>query len=120
MKTLLRTGLLILVSAVLIQIPARAQAPAGQAPAAQTGQNANPKDQVIVPTSGANIHMSAGSGAELLVTVPKGTVLTVLARDKEWLQVQLTPELRKTGRVYRWYKNEDKGWMHDSTVQLVK
>jgi hypothetical protein len=30
--------------------------------------------------------------------------------------VQLTPDLRKTGMVMRWYKNEDRGWMHDSTV----
>ena len=22
--------------------------------------------------------------------------------------------------VMRWYKNEDRGWMHDSTVELVK
>jgi hypothetical protein len=34
--------------------------------------------------------------------------------------VQLTPELRKTGLVMRWYENEDRGWMHDSTVVPVK
>jgi prophage antirepressor-like protein len=44
----------------------------------------------------------------------------VLGRDKEWVQVQLSPELRKTGMVMRWYKNEDRGWMHDSTVEIVK
>ena len=35
------------------------------------------------------------------------------------VQVQPTPELRKTGMVMRWYKNEDRGWMHDSTVERV-
>jgi hypothetical protein len=51
---------------------------------------------------------------------PRDAVLTVLTRDKEWVQVQLTPELRKTGLVMRWYKNEVRGWMHDSTVVPVK
>jgi uncharacterized protein YgiM (DUF1202 family) len=77
-------------------------------------------ERVRVPTSYANVHMGAGSGSEVLVLVPRGTILTVLGRDKEWVQVQLSPELRKTGMVMRWYKNEDRGWMHDSTVELVK
>jgi uncharacterized protein YgiM (DUF1202 family) len=77
-------------------------------------------ERVRVPTSYANVHMGAGSGSEVLVLVPRGTVLTVVGRDKEWIQVQLTPELRKTGMVMRWYKNEERGWMHDSTVELVK
>lgn len=77
-------------------------------------------ERVRVPTSHANVHMGAGSGSEVLVLVPRGTVLTVLGRDKEWIQVQLSPELRKTGMVMRWYKNEERGWMHDSTVELVK
>jgi hypothetical protein len=78
-------------------------------------QSAAP-ERVRVPTSYANVHMAGSSGAEILVLVPKGTVLTVVARDREWIQVQLTPALRKTGMLMRWYKNEDKGWMHDSTV----
>ena len=77
-------------------------------------------ERVRVPTSYANVHMGPGSGSEVLVLVPRGTTLTVLGRDKEWIQVQLTPELRKTGMVMRWYKNEDRGWMHDSTVEAVK
>jgi uncharacterized protein YgiM (DUF1202 family) len=89
---------------------ASAQAPANKAPA----------ERVRVPTSYANVHRGPSSGQEVLVLVPKGTVLTVLGRDREWLQVQLTPELRKTGMVMRWYKNEDRGWMHDSTVEVVK
>jgi uncharacterized protein YgiM (DUF1202 family) len=64
--------------------------------------------------------MGPSSGQEVLVLVPRGTVLTVLGRDNEWIQVRLTPELRKTGMVLRWYKNEDRGWMHDSTVEVLK
>jgi uncharacterized protein YgiM (DUF1202 family) len=77
-------------------------------------------ERVRVPTSHANVHMGPSSGTEVLVLVPKGTVLTVLRRDKEWIQVQLSPDLRKTAMVMRWYKNEDRGWMHDSTVEVVK
>jgi uncharacterized protein YgiM (DUF1202 family) len=82
--------------------------------------SSQPLERVRVPTSYANVHMAPSSGAEVLVLVPRGTLLTVLARDKEWVQVRLTPELRKTGMVMRWYKNEDRGWMHDSTVEVVK
>ena len=86
----------------------------------QTASGQPPPERVRVPTSYANVHMAASSGAEVLVLVPRGTILTVLARDKEWIQVRLTPELRKSGMVMRWYKNEDQGWMHDSTVEVVK
>jgi uncharacterized protein YgiM (DUF1202 family) len=77
-------------------------------------------ERVRVPTSHANVHMGPNTTTEVLVLVPRGTVLTVLGRDKEWIQVRLTPELRKTGMVMRWYKNEDRGWMHDSTVEVLK
>jgi hypothetical protein len=56
----------------------------------------------------------------VLVLVPRDTVLTVVARNKEWVQVSLTPELRKTGMVMRWYKNESNGWLHDSMIEVVK
>lgn len=79
-----------------------------------------PSERVRVPTSYANVHMGPSSGQEVLVLVPRGTTLTVLGRDKEWIQVGLTPDLRKSGMVMRWYKNEDRGWMHDSTVEVVK
>lgn len=79
-----------------------------------------PLERVRVPTSYANVHMGPSSGQEVLVLVPRGTILTVLGRDKEWIQVRLTPELRKSGMVMRWYKNEDRGWMHDSTVEVLK
>ena len=78
------------------------------------------KEEARVPTSHANVHMGSSSGQELLVVVPRGTVLPVLARKGEWVQVRLTPELRKTSMVMRWYKNEDNGWMHDSTVVISK
>jgi uncharacterized protein YgiM (DUF1202 family) len=76
--------------------------------------------RVRVPTSHANVHMGASSGQQILVLVPQGTELNVLGRDKEWLQVELTPAMRKTGMVMRWYKNEDRGWLHDSTVESVE
>lgn len=76
-------------------------------------------DQVRVPTSHANVHMGPSSGQQVLVLVPRGTVLTVTGRRGEWIEVQLSPELRKTGMVMRWYKNETTGWMHDSTVERI-
>lgn len=76
-------------------------------------------DRVRVPARHANVHMGPNTTTAVLVLAPRDTVLTVLARDKEWVQVRLTPELRKTGLVMRWYKNEDRGWMHDSTVATV-
>src|SRR5918999_4128475 len=103
MRTHLWISSAVLIALVLLVLPQRAP-----------GQSKG--DRVRVPTSHANVHMSAGSGSEVLVLVPRGTVLTVLARKGEWLQVQLSPELRKTGMVMRWYMNETGGWMHDSTV----
>lgn len=76
-------------------------------------------ERVRVPGRHANVHMGPNTTTEVLVLVPRDTVLAVLARDKEWVQVRLTPELRKTGMVMRWYKNEDRGWLHDSTVAPV-
>ena len=81
---------------------------------------AAPTEVATVPTSHASVHMSAGSGSELLLMVPKGTVMPVLGRKGEWIQVRLNPELRKNSIVIRWYKNEDNGWMHDSTVVVSK
>lgn len=80
----------------------------------------SPPERVRVPTSYANVHMGPSSGQEVLVLVPRGTILTVLSRDKEWIQVRLTSDLRQSGMVMRWYKNEDRGWMHDSTVEVLK
>lgn len=79
-----------------------------------------PKEQARVPTSYANVHKGAGSGQVVLVLVPRGTVLPIIGRRGEWVQVRLSPELRKTGMVMRWYENETSGWMHDSTVEITK
>ena len=77
-------------------------------------------EQVRVLAGHANVHKGPNTTTEVLVLAPRGTALTVLARDKEWVQVRLTPDLRKTGLVMRWYQNEDRGWMHDSTVVASK
>jgi uncharacterized protein YgiM (DUF1202 family) len=102
-------GLVLLAGSVFSQTPAPA---ATAAPVA-------PTEQATVPTSQANVHKGPSSGQVLLVIVPKGTVMPILGRKGEWVQVRLTPELRKTSIVIRWYENEDSGWMHDSTVQIT-
>jgi hypothetical protein len=71
----------------------------------------------------------------LLLLVARGTVLPIIGRRGEWVQVQLSPELRETGMVIRWYEgkrdiirrgeritigDEDNGWMHDSTVEITQ
>ena len=75
---------------------------------------------VRVKTGHANVHSGPTSGNEVIVLPPKGTILPVLGRRGEWVQVGLSPELRKTGIVMRWYKNEDNGWIHDSMLEVVK
>jgi uncharacterized protein YgiM (DUF1202 family) len=90
------------------------QAPSQQAPPEPASGS------VRVPARGANVHMGPTTGQQLLVVVPKGTVLKVTGRDKEWIQVELPAELRKTSMVMRWYQNETRGWMHDSTVEFLE
>jgi len=75
---------------------------------------------VRVKAGHANIHTGPTSGNEVLVLAAKGTMLPVLARRGEWVQVALSQELRKTGMVMRWYKNESNGWVHDSMLEVVK
>ena len=104
------------------------------APAA-SGQAPAPTEQALVPTSYANVHAGPSSNAAPLVLVPRGTVLPVVGRRGEWVQVRLSPELRQTGMVMRWYVgrhefvndgqrltigDEDSGWMHDSTVEITE
>ncbi|HEY5624075.1 MAG TPA: hypothetical protein VIV14_09955 [Gammaproteobacteria bacterium] len=91
-------------------------------------------EQARVPTSYANVHEAPSSGSVLLLMVPEGTVLPIIGRRGEWVQVGLSPELRETGMVVRWYEgrhdivrrgepitigDEDSGWMHDSTVEIM-
>jgi hypothetical protein len=106
----------------LFATPALAQqgkGPTGQQAPGQSAPREPASGTVRIPTSHANIHMGPSSGQQLLVMAPRGTVLKVTGRDGEWLQVELPPELRKTGIVMRWYRNETRGWMHDSTVEIL-
>ena len=99
------------------------------------GQESAVTEQATVPTSYANVHAGPGSGSVPLVLVSAGTVLPVIGRRGEWVQVRLSPELRQTGIVMRWYEgrhsfmndgqiiaigDEDSGWMHDSTVEITQ
>ena len=112
---------------LIVAFPLLAQATSSQEP--------GPKEQARVPTSHANVQEGPGSGSALLVIVPRDTVLPIIGRRGEWVQVQLSPELRKTGIVTRWYEgkreiirrgrritigDEDSGWMHDSTVEITE
>jgi hypothetical protein len=91
----------------------------GQGQAVPAPANAKVLAQVRVPTTHANIHSGPSSGNEVLVLAAKDTVLPMIGRRGEWIQVQLSPQVRKTGIVMRWYKNESSGWMHDSTVEFL-
>jgi hypothetical protein len=91
----------------------------GQGAAVQAAADAKVLAQVRVPTSHANIHSGPSSGNEVLVLAAQGTVMPMVGRRGEWIQVQLAPEMRKTGILMRWYKNETSGWMHDSTVEFL-
>jgi hypothetical protein len=55
----------------------------------------------------------------VLVLAAKGTVMPMVGRRGEWIQVQLSPEMRKTGILMRWYNNETSGWVHDSMVEFL-
>jgi uncharacterized protein YgiM (DUF1202 family) len=108
------------VLAVVLMLPLAAygQRGRGQGAAAQAPEPTG--ERVRVKTGHANVHMGPTTVNEVLVLAPKGTVLPVLARRGEWVQVGLSPALRKTGMVLRWYKNENNGWIHDSMLEVVK
>ena len=91
----------------------------GQGEAVLAAPDAKVLAQVRVPVAHANIHSGPSTGNEVIVLVPKGAVLPMVGRRGEWLQVKLSPELRKTGMVMRWYSNEGSGWVHDSMVEFV-
>ena len=114
--------------AIVLLLPGIASAPAlaqgqpqrgGQGEAVPATADAKVLAQVRVPTSHANIHTGPSTGNEVIVLAAKGTVMPMVGRRGEWIQVQLSPEMRKTGMVMRWYKNETSGWMHDSTVEFL-
>jgi uncharacterized protein YgiM (DUF1202 family) len=100
---------------------------------APTAFSQEPALEARVPTSNANVHDAPSTASNLLLLIPEGTVLPVIGRRGEWVQVQLSSELRETGMIMRWYEgrhdiirrgvpitigDEDSGWMHDSTVEV--
>ena len=75
------------------------------------------KEQVRVKTKHANVHMGPNSTTQVLLLVPKGTLLPVIERRPPWVLVELSPKLRETGIPMRWYKSEKQGWLHDSYLE---
>jgi hypothetical protein len=78
-----------------------------------------PRQYVRVPArqSHTDIKAEANSGSIVLLLVPSGTILPVVGRQGEWIRVRLAPELRRIGTPMRWYKNEEAGFVHESTVE---
>lgn len=54
-----------------------------------------------MPTSHANVHVGPSTGAVLLVMAARGTEFEVTGRDKEWIQVALTPDVRRAAPDHR-------------------
>ena len=121
-RTISSAAAIAIVLAGLAPDPASGQGQAprgGQGEAVPAAAEAKVLGQVRVPTSHANIHSGPSTGNEVLVLAAQGTVMPMVGRRGEWIQVRLSPEIRKTGMPMRWYKNEISGWMHDSTVEFV-
>jgi hypothetical protein len=78
-----------------------------------------PRQYVRVPARQTNtdIKAEANSGSIVLLLVPRGTVLPVMGRQGEWIRVRLSPALRRIGTPMRWFKNEETGFVHESTVE---
>jgi hypothetical protein len=106
--------------ASLLPVSASAQRGRGQGRGAEAEAPKPTGERVRIKTGHANVQTGPTSGNEVLWLAPRGTVLPVLARRGEWIQVALTPDLRKTGMVMRWYKNENNGWIHDSMLDVLK
>ena len=118
--TLIVASSCLLAATLMLPLSAEAQRGRGQGQGAAAQAPQPTGERVRVKAGHANIHTGPTSGNEVLVLAVKGTVLPVLARRGEWVQVGLSPELRKTGMVMRWYKNENNGWIHDSMLDVVK
>ena len=110
----------VLIVVLILPVIAHGQRGRGQGRGAEAQAPPPTGERVRVKTGHANIQTGPTSGNEVLVLAAKGTVLPVLARRGEWVQVGLSPDLRKTGMVMRWYKNENNGWVHDSMLEVVK
>src|SRR3954467_9468255 len=119
--TFLRTTFVAGIALILPALPLAQGQPArgGQGEAVMAPPEAKVLAQVRVPVGHANIHSGPSTGNEVIVLASKGTVLPMLARRGEWLQVRLSPDIRKTGMPMRWYQNEASGWVHDSMVEFV-
>lgn len=76
---------------------------------------------IRVPSRQTHTDVKAGpsSGSIALVLIPAGTVLPIVGRQGEWLQIKLSPDLRRRGIPVRWYNNEDSGYVHESTVEVI-
>ena len=120
--TTIRTVAFFCVLTVVLMLPLTVHGQRGRGQGRGADAQAPPPtgEMVRVKAAHANVQTGPTSGNEVLVLAPKGTVLPVLARRGEWVQVGLSPELRKTGMVMRWYKNENNGWIHDSMIDVVK
>src|SRR5688500_10458912 len=110
----------IVVIALALPCAADAQPRGGQGQPTATKAPAPTGERVRVKVGHANVHMGPTTVNEVIVLAPKGTVLSVLGRRGEWVHVGISPALRKTGMVMRWYKNEDNGWIHDSLLEIVQ
>ncbi len=90
------------------------------APSQEPPVSQPPRDYARVPSrqTYTDVKASAGSGSIVLLLVPAGTILPVIGRQGEWIHIRLSPELRGVGSPMRWYKNEDAGFVHESTVEL--
>jgi hypothetical protein len=117
-----RCLLLVGMAVATARVPLAAEqggAGAGQRATGQPAPAAAATGRVRVPTSHANVHVGPSTGAVLLMMAVRGTEFEVTGRDKEWIQVALTPAMRKNAIVVRWYRDETRGWLHDSTVEIV-
>ena len=110
----------VLILALVLPVGALAQGRGGQGQPAAAKAPPPTGEQVRVRVGHANVHMGPTTVNEVIVLAPRGTVLPVLGRRGEWVHVGISPALRKTGMVMRWYKNEDNGWIHDSLLEVVK
>src|SRR4029453_5524587 len=110
----------VLAATLMLPVTADGQRGRGQGTGAAAQAPQPTGERVRVKAGHANVHTAPTSGNEMRVLAAKGTVLPVLARRGEWVQVGLSPELKKTGMVMRWYKNENNGWIHDSLLDALK
>src|SRR5919205_132786 len=64
----------------------------GQGEAVLAPADARVLAQVRVPVSHANIHSGPSSGNEVIVLAARGTIMPMVGRRGDWLQVLLSPE----------------------------